>query len=255
MREGLVVATVHDPADVHGVHAADGHSRWTCLARRTGLHGRWEAVEWAWLPPGGVSGEHRHSRTEELYFVLHGRGEITLDGRPYPVRAGTTILTALGRRHGLRNTGEEPLSWLVIELPATGPPTTKDAAMRDTTDTDHSDSTGDAQPGDSTADAVIADLHETGPVDAATVLTGPLRTVRVARLLPAGTAELAARDVEHTVYVTAGAGTAEAGATSVPLAPGVSLTLPLGTETRVRAGVQGLEYFHAVLDVPREEHR
>ncbi|GHG62027.1 cupin domain-containing protein [Streptomyces griseocarneus] len=242
MREAVVVATVHDPADVHGVHAAQGHSRWTCLARRTGLHGRWEAVEWAWLPPGGVSGEHRHSRTEELYYVLDGQGEITLDGRPYPVRAGAAVLTALGRRHGLRNTGREPLSWLVIETPADALSRTsaKDTDMHRTTDPDH---------------AVIADLHQAGPVDAATVLTGPLRTVRVTRLLPAGSAELTAEGVEHTVYVTAGAGTARTGTTSVPLAPGVSLTLPLGTEAHVRAGVHGLEYFHAVLDVPREEHQ
>ncbi|MBD0742684.1 cupin domain-containing protein [Streptomyces sp. CBMA152] len=236
MREAVIVADVHEPADVHGVHAAEGLSRWTCLARRTGLHGRWEAVEWAWLPPGGVSGEHRHSRTEELYFVLRGRGEITLDGRAHPVRPGTAVLTALGRRHALRNTGRRPLSWLVIEIPA-DTPYPKDTAMHHTADTD----------------AVIADLYRTGPVDAATVLSGPLRTVRVTRLLPVETAELAARDVEHTVYVTDGAGTARVGATSVALAPGVSVTLPLGTEARVEAGLDGLEYFHAVLDVPREE--
>lgn len=242
MSEAVVIADVHDPADVHGVHAAEGHSRWTCLARRPGLHGRWEAVEWAWLPPGGVSGEHRHSRTEELYFVLDGQGEITLDGRPYPVHPGTTVLTGLGRRHGLRNTGRRPLSWLVIEIPADADTHTftKDTTMYDSPRVSH---------------AVVADLRRSGPVDAATVLTGPLRTVRVTRLLPSGTAELAARDVEHTVYVTDGAGTVEAGATTVALAPGVSVTLPLGTGARVLAGGDGLEYFHAVLDVPVEEHQ
>ncbi|OAR26592.1 hypothetical protein A8W25_28380 [Streptomyces sp. ERV7] len=106
-----------------------------------------------------------------------------------------------------------------------------------------------------TGHAVIADLRRAGPVDAATVLTGPLRTVRVTRLLPRSAAELAARDVEHTVYVTDGTGTVEVGATGVALAPGVSLTLPLGAQARVRAGADGLEYFHAVLDVPREEHQ
>lgn len=240
MREAIVVADVHDPADVHGVHASAGLSRWTCLARRTGLHGRWEAVEWAWLPPGGESGEHRHTRTEELYFVLEGEGEITLDGRPHPVRPGTAVLTALGRRHGLRNTAPVPLSWLVIEVPAPPPttPPTKETAMPGPARTPH---------------AVVADLRRAGPVDAATVLTGPLRTVRVTRLLAGETARLAARDVEHTLYVTDGAGTAEVGATSVALGPGVSLTLPLGAGARLRAGTDGLEYFHAVLDVPREE--
>ncbi|GHF67297.1 hypothetical protein GCM10010218_55970 [Streptomyces mashuensis] len=246
MREAVVVATVHEPADVHGVHAAEGLSRWTCLARRAGLHGGWEAVEWAWLPPGGVSGEHRHTRTEELYHVLTGRGELTLDGRPCPVRPGTTVLTAAGSRHGLRNTGEEPLSWLVVELPA--PHATKDPTQRPTKDTV-------MHPTGPSRSTVVPDLHQAGPVDASTVLTGPLRTVRVTRLLPAGTAALTARGVEHTLYVTEGTGTARTASARVPLAAGVALTLPLGTHAELRAGTHGLEYFHAVLAVPTEEQR
>ncbi|GAA0418768.1 cupin domain-containing protein [Streptomyces luteireticuli] len=228
MREAVVVATVHDPADVHGVHAAEGHSRWTCLARRTGLHGGWEAVEWAWLPPGGVSGEHLHSRTEELYFIADGRGEVALDGVARPVGAGAAVLTGLGHRHALRNTGDRPLSWLVVELPAP-----KGPFMRDT------------------ATTVITDLRRTGPVDASTVLTGPLRTVEVTRLPSGATAELHADGVEHTVFVTDGDGTARTGPTTVPLAPGTALTLPLGTAARLTAGGHGLECFHAVLAVPR----
>lgn len=229
MREAVVVATVHDPADVHGVHAAEGHSRWTCLARRAGLHGGWEAVEWAWLPPGGVSGEHLHSRTEEVYFIADGRGEVTLDGAPRPVRAGSAVLTGAGHRHALRNTGDRPLSWLVVELPVE-----KGPFMSRTATT-----------------TVITDLRRTGPVDASTVLTGPLRTVEVTRLPPGAAAGLNADGVEHTVFVTDGDGTARTGTTTVPLAPGTALTLPLGTTAHLTAGDHGLECFHAVLAVPR----
>ncbi|MFI6703505.1 cupin domain-containing protein [Streptomyces sp. NPDC050509] len=235
MRNAVISADVHAPADVHGVHAAGGHSRWACLSRRTGLHGAWEAVEWAWLPPGGVSGEHRHTRTEELYFVVSGQGEITLDGRPYAVGTADTVLTGLGTRHGLRNTGDEPLAWLVIELPAPA-----DQRKESTVKAPNS--------------AVIPDLYANGPVDASTVLTGPLRTVRLARLLPADETHLHAEGVEHTVFVTAGGGTARAEETTVPLAPGRSLTLPLGSQVSLRAGIQGLEYFHAVLAVPEGDH-
>lgn len=78
-------------------------------------------MEWAWIPPGGVSGEHLHTRTEEIYFILSGCGQITVDGRPYQVQTGDLILTSVGTRHGLRNTGTEGLGWLVIEVasPAT----------------------------------------------------------------------------------------------------------------------------------------
>lgn len=121
MREGVVVADLSEPSEVYGVHGSAGLSRWKCLARGAGLAGCWEAVEWAWIPPGGVSGEHLHTRTEEVYFILSGRGEITLDGRPHQVQAGDLILTGVGTCHGLRNTGPEGLGWLVIEMtsPAT----------------------------------------------------------------------------------------------------------------------------------------
>lgn len=128
MHNGLVVGDLEAPSVVYGVHGADGASQWRCLARRPGLAGDWEAVEWAWLPSGGLSGEHVHTRTEEVYFILSGRGHILLDGVATEVHAGDVILTGLGTKHGLRNTGDEELSWLVIEIssPATA------AALRGT---------------------------------------------------------------------------------------------------------------------------
>ncbi|QGV82134.1 cupin domain-containing protein [Streptomyces ficellus] len=233
MRDAVVVADVHTPADVHGVHAAKGHSRWTCLARRTGLYGGWEAVEWAWLPPGGVSGEHLHSRTEELYFLLSGRGEITLDGRPHAVRAGDTVLTGLGTRHGLRNTGRRPLAWLVVELTATPAPK--------------------EQPVNGHRSTVVRDLRGHGPLDASTVLTGPLRTVRLTQLPPGGGTAIDAHGEEHTVFVTGGTGTARATGSHVSVARGTSLTLPLGTSAWLNAGPEGIEFFHAALDVPEDQ--
>jgi uncharacterized cupin superfamily protein len=111
-----VLADLEEPSVVYGVHGTEGASSWKCLARRNDLFGSWEAVEWAGLPPGGVSGEHVHSRTEELYFIISGTGVMRLDGRDYPVRGGDLILNGIGTRHGLRNVGADRLTWLVIEV-------------------------------------------------------------------------------------------------------------------------------------------
>ncbi|MGH8907573.1 MAG: cupin domain-containing protein [Egibacteraceae bacterium] len=116
MIERLVAANLDEPSIVHGVHGTEGISQWKCLARRDSLFGPWEAVEWAWLPPGGVSGEHVHSRTEEIYFIVSGSGVMTIDGQTYPVSAYDLILTGLGTKHGLRNSGPHELSWMVIEV-------------------------------------------------------------------------------------------------------------------------------------------
>lgn len=117
----LVVGDTGSASLVYGVHGTDGVSGWKCFTRRTGLAGDWEAIEWARLPPGGISGEHVHTRTEELYFIISGQGVILLNGNRSPVRAGDLVLTGVGATHGLVNTGDEELRWLVIEVssPAT----------------------------------------------------------------------------------------------------------------------------------------
>ncbi|WP_083650021.1 cupin domain-containing protein [Amycolatopsis sp. CB00013] len=116
MSRGMVVADLDQASVVHGVHGADGASEWKAFARRHDLFGSWEAVEWAALPPGGISGEHVHTRTEELYFIISGTGTMLLDGQEHPVRGGDLILNGIGTRHGLINSGEDRLTWLVVEV-------------------------------------------------------------------------------------------------------------------------------------------
>jgi uncharacterized cupin superfamily protein len=111
-----VLADIEEPSVVYGVHGTEGASEWKCFARRNDLFGSWEAIEWAGLPPGGVSGEHVHTRTEELYFIISGTGIMRLDGREHPVRGGDLILNGIGTRHGLRNVGPDRLTWLVVEV-------------------------------------------------------------------------------------------------------------------------------------------
>ncbi|WP_327682536.1 cupin domain-containing protein [Kitasatospora sp. NBC_00458] len=251
MRSAVVVADTGAPAAVHGVHGAAGTTRWTCLARRAGLTGAWEAVEWASVPAGGVSGEHLHTRTREVYVVLTGAGEVTLDGRPYPVRAGDAVLTALGTRHGLRNTGTGPLEWLVIELPAetpaelpAGPPAAHPAVAPGTAP---ETAAGRCRPVGST---VVTDLRRTGPLDPSAVIGGPLRLLHHTGLSPGRRTDLVADGVEHTVFVTGGGGRTSVGGARVPLRPGTALTLPHGTAAGLAAGPSGLAYVHAELVLP-----
>ncbi|WP_380281054.1 cupin domain-containing protein [Kitasatospora purpeofusca] len=231
MRSAVVIADTTAPADVHGVHGAAGITQWTCLARRAGLAGDWEAVEWARIPAGGISGEHLHTRTREVYVLLTGEGEVTLDGRPHAVRAGDAVLTAVGTRHGLRNTGDGPLEWLVIELPAEPP--TEPPADR-------------TVPGPF-GSTVVRDLRRTGPLDPSAVIGGPLRLLRHVELTTGEREFLIADGVEHTAFVLGGHGRAGAGNVRMPLRPGTALTLPLGTAADLAAGPGGLAYLHAEL--------
>ncbi|GGP64505.1 cupin domain-containing protein [Streptomyces melanogenes] len=242
----VIVADTSGPADIYGVHGTAGLTHWKALASGLDLAAGWEAVEWASVPPGGVSGEHRHTRTEEIYFVLRGSGEIVLDGVASPIREGSMVLTGVGTVHGLRNTGATDLDWLVIEIRSPHTAHTLRTAARE-------DSASPARPvlKETLVNARLHDLRAEGPVDPAGVFTGPLRQAALRSLEPGGTLRLRADGAEHTVFVTAGSGWAQSDSATVELTAGTSVTLPLGTEVRLGAGKsERLEFFHAELAVP-----
>ena len=60
------------------------------------------------LKPGSGIGYHEQHE-DEVYYVLSGRGVMTLDGKPIDVGPGTAILTRTGSSHGLKQTGDEDL--------------------------------------------------------------------------------------------------------------------------------------------------
>ena len=60
------------------------------------------------LKPGAGIGYHVQ-KEDEIYYVLSGRGEMTLDGKAVTVGPGTAILTRTGSSHGLKQVGAEDL--------------------------------------------------------------------------------------------------------------------------------------------------
>lgn len=64
------------------------------------------------LKPGSAIGYHEQ-KEDEVYYVLSGRGVMTLDDKPIDVGPGTAILTRPGSSHGLKQTGKEDLVVLI----------------------------------------------------------------------------------------------------------------------------------------------
>lgn len=67
------------------------------------------------LHPGAAIGSHPHDK-DEIYYVISGRGEFTLDGAKHTVGPGTAMLTRVGSTHSLRQVGTEDLVILVNYL-------------------------------------------------------------------------------------------------------------------------------------------
>jgi mannose-6-phosphate isomerase-like protein (cupin superfamily) len=68
------------------------------------------------LEPGQETKRHYHARTEELYVVLEGTGEMEVDGERAGVGPGDAILVPPGARHQIR-TGATRLRFLCCCAP------------------------------------------------------------------------------------------------------------------------------------------
>ena len=60
------------------------------------------------LKPGAGIGYHLQTE-DEIYYVLSGRGSMTVDGKSFDVGSGDAILTRPGSSHGLKQVGTEDL--------------------------------------------------------------------------------------------------------------------------------------------------
>ena len=68
------------------------------------------------FPPGCSIGDHTHQNDQEIYILLSGTGIMTFDGEEVPVSAGSVTVNRPYGTHGLKNTGEEDMRVLVIEV-------------------------------------------------------------------------------------------------------------------------------------------
>lgn len=65
------------------------------------------------LPQTGHLCPHRHKQAE-IYYIIEGQGEVTIDGVKSTVSKGSTVFIPGNAEHGIVNTGEEELKWFYV---------------------------------------------------------------------------------------------------------------------------------------------
>ena len=73
-------------------------------------------VDYAVLPEGTSIGIHTHGNDEEIYFILSGKGLMTVNEKEFEVREGNVILNKPGWSHGLYNPNKDSLTILVVQI-------------------------------------------------------------------------------------------------------------------------------------------
>ncbi|MGH9356584.1 MAG: cupin domain-containing protein, partial [Terriglobia bacterium] len=67
--------------------------------------------------PKGHVEPHTHSEAEQVYYILKGKGLMTLDGKDHVVEPNTAIFIPPGVAHGIANTGLKDLVFIVVTVP------------------------------------------------------------------------------------------------------------------------------------------
>jgi putative monooxygenase len=72
----------------------------------------------ATVPVGGSVLLHQHPHSEECFFVLQGKGEITVEGiGVVPFSVGEAVLTPQGATHSIVNVGDEEIRVVFAAAP------------------------------------------------------------------------------------------------------------------------------------------
>ncbi len=113
---GPISNTTEGLGTTRALVGGEGVCYWKMLLYGMHLGHPWHTVEFVIIPPGASCGEHTHSSTEEIYYLLSGRATMYLDGTPLEVSAGDLITTPIGSRHAIANHGDQDMQLFVIEV-------------------------------------------------------------------------------------------------------------------------------------------
>ena len=116
----------NDPStyrELSGVHAGAGKMGFTQLIGRNDLATNFLYLHSGIIQPKSGIGHHFHHTIEEMYVILDGEAEFTINGRTSKIKGPALVPCKLGDSHGIYNTSGKPLKWLnfaVSEVKAQG---------------------------------------------------------------------------------------------------------------------------------------
>ncbi len=69
------------------------------------------------LPKSGI-GAHFHNTCEEMFVILDGEAQFTIDGRTSTLKAPAGAFCRMGHSHAIYNPGDKPVQWMNINVSA-----------------------------------------------------------------------------------------------------------------------------------------
>jgi len=228
------------------VHAGAGNMAFVPILPRGAVTPHFNFLHRGEIPAGSGIGHHFHNTAEEMFVILGGEAQFTVDGRTSVVKGPVAVVCKQGHSHAIYNSSGQTLQWMNWQV--TAAPGISDAF-----------DLGDTRVG------VPLDpipVFMTGPIDRALVrpvADAPGVSSRrvfapqvfttvwayVDHVLVAAGASTPAKPhdgIGEAYYVIAGAGTVKVGGETAPIKTGDAIPIRLGeTSSFSSAGADPLE--------------
>jgi len=108
-----------DPAafrTLPAVHGGAGSMSFTALLNRGALTPEFNFLHRGVIPAGSGIGHHFHNVVEEMFVILDGEAQFTIDGRTASVKGPAGVLCRTGHSHAIYNPGPAPVQWMNLNV-------------------------------------------------------------------------------------------------------------------------------------------
>ena len=99
-----------------GAHDGVGTLAYDALLDANGLDSNLIFLHRGVIQPKSGIGAHFHNRCEEMFVILDGEAQFTVDGRTALLKGPAGAPTRLGHSHGIFNATDKPVQWLNINV-------------------------------------------------------------------------------------------------------------------------------------------
>lgn len=119
-QDSLARRIVHtDPAAFRpspAVHGGAGTMAFTALLNRGAVTPEFNFLHRGEIPPGAGIGHHFHNTVEEMFVILDGEAQFTIDGRTATVKGPAGVICRTGHSHAIYNASSKPLQWVNLNV-------------------------------------------------------------------------------------------------------------------------------------------
>ena len=98
------------------VHGGAGELHYTALYQRPSYASKFLFLHRGRLMPKSSIGRHYHNRMEEMFVILDGKAEFTIDGRASLLEGPAGAPCRMGSVHGIYNPTDTPVEWMNIAV-------------------------------------------------------------------------------------------------------------------------------------------